>query len=633
MIYFCLLEIYWYLLRLQDGRLLIFKTISDTCPSCGKRMEGKRSEDRAIITLAGKVVMIAEEYFVCPRCRDVRTGRRVIHHSEALRRILPLNTKYGYDVEIEVGYLQYADNRQMGEIKNIFEYSYGISVPQAQIHELGIRFLMHMVANHYFSAPLLSKLFKSGCVYHIDATCEAGRGMELSIKEGWTDIVLGVWKIPTENEEIIKRHLKSTIELFGEPVAFVSDLGNGMMAAIAGVIEEMRLNSRQLVCHMHFLKAVGNSILEESYKTLKSRFKKLKSLADLNRFVKETGDIIKPNAAAMRVFLIRWVESGTKLDIPGYFESITILRAFAQWVIAFGAVCGGEGFPFAMPHVKLFEHCVVALHSLASLHEKNCLHEQANKHAERLLQILQAPFGDAEICKTVQDLKAMGAVFTELREIMRLEKTDVYKRDKDKKVPDGLEAVANLREETSRFRGVLSNELEAGIRIDACAGASRIVLTYFDKYERYLFDHFVVSYDSSGNTVIKLIDRSNNIMERSYRDQKHQIRRRTGSKDLGFIFEHLFPAAAMMSNLNNPLYQQTVLYNKTRGSLVELFSALDGIIDYRDTPMFQDDFDMVGGRLPNADKKIIGKSGFTEVISMLSIEYIEYLKSLVLQNA
>ena len=211
----CLLGLYLHLLGLQDGRALTFKTIADTCTCCGRRMERKRSEEREIITLAGGASIIAEEYFVCPRCKDRETGGRVIHHSEALRGILPLNSKYGYDVEIEIGMLQYSGNRQMEEIGSIFENTRGISVPQSQIHELGIRFLKHMVANHYLSAPMLARLFENGCVYHIDATCEAGRGMELTVKEGWTGIVLGAWKIPTENEEIIKQHLMSVVVAFG----------------------------------------------------------------------------------------------------------------------------------------------------------------------------------------------------------------------------------------------------------------------------------------------------------------------------------------------------------------------------------------------------------------------------------
>jgi hypothetical protein len=254
--------------------------------------------------------------------------------------------------------------------------------------------------------------------------------------------------------------------------------------------------------------------------------------------------------------------------------------------------------------------------------EKNGFHEQSIKYAERLKRILQSPVENLEIMKSIQDLKAMGEVFTELREVLRLEKTDVYKQAKDRKIPDELQVVASLKEETSRFRGILNERLDTGFGSDAHADAFEIILAYFDKYESYLFDHFVTSYDAvSGNITIKLIERSNNIMEKSYRDQKHKIRRRTGAKNLGFIFEHLFPAAAMVVNLENPTYQQTVLMNMTRGDLISQFSTLDDCMDYRETPMFQDDLDVVGGRLPRADRKIVGKNDFTEVISFLAVEY------------
>jgi hypothetical protein len=480
-----------------------------------------------------------------------------------------------------------------------------------------------MVALHFLSAPLLRKLFEHGCVYHVDATCEAGRGMELSVKEGWTGIVLGVWKIPTENEGAIRLHLISVVELFGEPAAFVSDMGNGMMAAIAGVIREMRLKSRQLICHTHFLKAVGKSILEDMSHTLKSQFREHKALAHLNRFVKETGDIIKPQAAEMRRFVARWQESGARLPVTGYLECVAVLRALAQWVILHGAECNGEGFPFALPHVKLFDRCAAASSTLACLLGKGRFHGQADKHARRLQRILQGPVGCPEMQETVRNLKAAGAVFTELRDVLRLEKTDVYKQEKDKESPDRLEVIARLEEETSRFRGAVAERLEAGNVTDAQADAFRIVLAYFDQYEAYLFNHFVVTYDGSGNTIIKLIERTNNIMEHSFRDQKHQIRRRTGIKNLGFVFEHMSPAAAMMANLKNQFYQQAVLENKTRGDLVDLISPLDDVIQYCDTPMFQDDLEVVGGRLPKADKKIVGKSGFTDIIYELANGYDE----------
>ena len=619
LIYFCLLEVYRKLLRLKDGKTLVFKTILDICQFCGKRMESKISKKRAVVTLIGGASTIVEEYFVCPCCKDEETSHRVIHHSEPLREILPMNTKYGYDVEIEVGHLQYADNKQMDEMKNIFEDVYGISIPQSQIHELGIRFLRHITVFHYLSAPLLCNLFKSGCVYHVDATCEAGRGMELAIREGWTGIMLGVWKIPTENEEIIAQHLRSTVKIFGEPVAFVSDLGNGMMAAITDVIRDICPNSRQLVCHMHFLKAVGKSILEDLFKALKSKFKSHKTLAHLNRFVKETGNIIKPQAAAMREFVSQWQKSGAKLKLSGYLESIAVLRSLAQWVILYSMDCNGEGFPFALSHVKLFERCNVTLSSLLAL-EKGSFHEKAVKYAKRLQQILQSPIDDPEMRRAVQDLEDKDTVFTELRSILRLEKTDVYKQEKDKKVPDELAIIAMLKEETSNFRAILNDRLDMNVCSEACANAFRIILAYFNKYECHLFNHFVTTYNSCGNISVTLINRTNNIMEKSYRDQKHKIRRRTGTKNLGFIFEHQFPASAMMVNFENPIYKKAVLNNRVRGDLIDLFSYLDDNMDYCDTPMFQDDMEVVGGRLPKADKKIVGKPSFSEVISLLSLE-------------
>jgi hypothetical protein len=299
-------------------------------------------------------------------------------------------------------------------------------------------------------------------------------------------------------------------------------------------------------------------------------------------------------------------------------ESVAVLRALAQWVILFGSECNGQGFPFELPHLRLFGRCATALGSLLGLLGRNCFHEQAVRYAERLQRILQEPVVNPEMQETVRDLKTMEAVFAELRGVLRLEKTDIYKQEKDRKIPDELEIVSKLKEETSRFRVDLGKRLESGDVATVQENAIRIVLDYLDQYDRYLFDHFFITHDASGNMIVKLIERTNNLMERSYRGQKHQIRRRTGSKNLGFVFEHLFPAAAMVVNLENPVYRQMVLGGKARGQLIGLFSSLDVSADYTDTPMFQDDSDLIGGRLPKADKRIVGKSSFTEIIIMLS---------------
>ena len=128
-----------------------------------------------------------------------------------------------------------------------------------------------------------------------------------------------------------------------------------------------------------------NTLLEEPFKTLKSQLRKLKTLVNLNRFVKETGEVIKPQAAAMREYVNKWLESGAQLNIPALMESVAVLRAIAQWVILFASECDGQGFPFALSHIKLFDRCSNAFNSLSNLIGNGCFHPKATKYAKRLM--------------------------------------------------------------------------------------------------------------------------------------------------------------------------------------------------------------------------------------------------------
>jgi hypothetical protein len=120
---------------------------------------------------------------------------------------------------------------------------------------------------------------------------------------------------------------------------------------------------------MHFIKAIGKKLMEDEFKNLKSQFKEQDTLVGLSRFIKETAKIIEPQAETARDFVGRWRESDAQLEIPGYLESIAVLRALAQWVVSFGVECNGMKFPFALTHLKLFERCANALRNCKKI---NC---------------------------------------------------------------------------------------------------------------------------------------------------------------------------------------------------------------------------------------------------------------------
>ena len=145
---------------------------------------------------------------------------------------------------------------------------------------------------------------------------------------------------------------------------------------------------------------------------------------------------------------------------------------------------------------------------------KSHFHEQASEYADRLQQIFQEPVENKKMVNSVQSLKEMEGIFAEVREILRLEKTEVYKQDIDKKNPDTFELIVRLKEQTSNFRTMLSERLENDNTTSNQKKAIRIAVSYFDKYEHYLFDHFFITSDTSGNELVKLIERTNSYYSR-----------------------------------------------------------------------------------------------------------------------
>jgi hypothetical protein len=64
-----------------------------------------------------------------------------------------------------------------------------------------------------------------GYPLHIDATSEHGKGGLFVCMDGFRNWVLCAGKIESESEENLKPFVEKTIELFGDPIGVVRDLG------------------------------------------------------------------------------------------------------------------------------------------------------------------------------------------------------------------------------------------------------------------------------------------------------------------------------------------------------------------------------------------------------------------------
>jgi hypothetical protein len=116
-----------------------------------------------------------------------------------------------------------------------------------------------------------------GYPLHIDATSEHGKGGVFVCLDGWRGWVLQAVKISSENADELRPCIEETIQRFGDPIAVVRDLS----AAEAGAVDELREKGiPDLVCHYHFLGAIGKKLFDDLHTVLRNllRLSKVRTL-------------------------------------------------------------------------------------------------------------------------------------------------------------------------------------------------------------------------------------------------------------------------------------------------------------------------------------------------------------------
>ena len=100
----------------------------------------------------------------------------------------------------------------------------------------------------------------------------------------------------------------------------------------------------------------------------------------------------------------------------------------------------------------------------------------------------------------------------------------------------------------------------------------KIVLDHLERHGKYLWGHIIKLPEEAGGG-IKLVDRTNNVLESFFHKMKHYERRRSGRKILTQDFENIPPAATLVMN-----YTRTDYIKITCGILDNLslcFSRID----------------------------------------------------------
>jgi len=460
--------------------------------------------------------------------------------SEALSQLVNPRQRFAYDLIVAVGLARYLHNKQREEIRAELLDTRGIELSDGSVSNLCDRFLICLEALHLAMVPSLrAAIQKDGYPLHLDATSDRGKGGLFVCMDGWRKWVLTAGRIPSEAEEHLWPLIEKTVELFGDPVATIRDLGPAVGNAVAPLRERGIVD---LVCHYHFLGAVGEKLFDSSYSRLRNSLRQSKVRGELRKLLRELKKYRKSET-----YQGRFGAGGIRQD----------LLALVHWVLE------SDGrkralYPFGLPHREFVQRCRQAMQR--SDYWVPCPRSQAEGSAIEYLKSLVARLdSDEQLCLATGELEKAWRAFSELRGVLRLSDAELPRGDvRYGQTETPMLEVERLKEigtATQKYREELESRV-AGHGKSKVLTPEGVVLGYLDSYSEKLFGHPVLR-DENG-LVISIVERTNNIPEHFFGRAKQQLRRRLGRAHLGRDLEDQPAQAALAGNLRHPDYVRIV---------------------------------------------------------------------------
>jgi hypothetical protein len=472
--------------------------------------------------------------------------------STALSEIVPPGQRYGWDLIVHVGMARYLGGMQRKEIRVELRELHGLQVSLGTISNLCDRFLVAFGKLHEHRAPALRAAMGQGYWLHLDATCDLGKGGLFVCLDGWRGWTLLAARIPAENAEALLPLVDKVVRQFGDPIATVRDLGE----AGAKAVERLRTKGiPDLLCHFHFLAAVGKKLFDKPYSRLRQRVRAVRVTTELRSILRE-------------LHRYRTIDEYEGRFGPG--EVREELLALVLWVLE-GAGTKSPSYPFALPWLYFVRRCQTALeHADTWVPRPRTPPERA---AIRVLGRLASKVTrDESIVTAVQQLADSWLPFCELRDLLRLTACDLSLHEDSEVKQVGLPElelfrIRQIENALTRYRVDLRKQLPTVGKKRSWNCPQAIIVDYLDRYTSGLVGHPAIR-DENG-TVLAVVDRTNNVLERLFSSNKQRLRRRVGRALLGRDMELQPAQAALARNLLLPDYVRVLC-----GSIENLPTAL-----------------------------------------------------------
>jgi hypothetical protein len=529
----------------------------EICPLCGAKLKVLKTQSTTVITLDIGAFTAKETRLYC-RCHDAVFG------SCELRALAPERGTFGFDVIVHVGQALFVRCLGVQEIVDELRQR-NISISKSEVTFLGKKFIAYLAHAHREAKQALrgGMRKRGGYILHVDGTCEASSPNLFCGLDELSSLVLDSVKIPSEKKELLVPFFKRIKAQYGEPVALVHDMGGGILAAV----EEVFPDAPDFICHFHFLRDIGKDLFGKEYKIILDRLKKHRIRTALRKRQRALEKKIADDSRALADFVADFDRGAFETSRLAQVPAIAAY-ALIEWI--FDAPCGaaGYGFPFDGPHLAFFQRVKTAhgvLKRIMDIRLRNNFKD--NKPLCRLWHLLDKVVADKKLAGVATSMEEKIQVFGELRQTLRIALPD----GKDGLNDDGTnDDISTIESAVEAFRQRVMSDDRLTTNADYLGMISQI-----DKYWQLLFADPITVQTPTG--LIEIIpQRTNNILERFFRDLKRAGRKKTGASCLTKMLQTLLADTPFVANLKSQQYLDAILGDCK--SLEQLFSQIDAAL-------------------------------------------------------
>jgi hypothetical protein len=468
--------------------------------------------------------------------------------SAQLAEIVASGARYGFDLIAHVGVETYLHGRCLKDLRGeLASRCPAIDIPLSTLWDQQRKFLFYLGCLHRQAAPLLREyLAAHGPVtWLLDGTTEPETAVFLGIEEAAHGLLLGNWKIPSENLDDLVPCLREAADRFGCPDKVLHDLSPTM----SGACERALPGVSHFVCHQHLARDVGEDLYEAPQAALCKRLRTLKLQGRLKEQRRGQSEWLRQRSDPRSELVLADLLAGRAVEVT-WDDALgrEVLLAFHFWILDYRSDGRRRGFPFD-PYLLYLHRRLVrageAVDRLLSRTPASCRTPQVLRNFQALLQAYRS---DPGIQAAAALFERCHGLFARLREALRLsgEQMDQLRQPQElppDEQPAVKRALEQLREELRQ---------QTAERNDPDGPLARIVLKHLDKYWGYLAPEQPLAAGECWQ-------RTTNQLEGDWGGLKRRRRRTHGRGKLTRDFQTLPEEYLLVLNLENETYLQLVL--------------------------------------------------------------------------